>query len=70
MIITYIGEKNREFLDEHEKNPEHLKNAERAYVELSQLYNWDTVECIKDNKLRSIEDIHEEIYNIVIKEEK
>ena len=58
-------EKNREFLDEHEKSPEHLKNAERAYVELSQLYNWDTVECIKDNKLRSIEDIHEEIYNLI-----
>ena len=58
-------EKNRDFLDEHEKSPEHLKNAERAYVELSQLYNWDTVECIKDNKLRSIEDIHEEIYNLI-----
>ena len=58
-------EKNREFLDEHEKSPEHLKNAERAYVELSQLYNWDTVECIKDNKLRSIEDIHEEIYSLI-----
>ncbi len=55
-------EKNREFLDEHEKSPEHLKNAERAYVELSQLYNWDTIECIKDNKLRSIEDINDEIY--------
>ena len=60
-------EKNRNFLDEHEKNPEHLKNAERAYVELAGLYNWDTVECIKNNKLRSIEDIGEEIYNIIIK---
>jgi dTMP kinase len=58
--------KNREFLDEYEKNPEHLKKAERAYVELSGLYNWNTIECIKDNKLRSIEDIGEEIYNIVI----
>ena len=60
-------EKNREFLDEHEKSPEHLKNAERAYVELSQLYNWTTIECIKDNKLRSIEDINNEIYNEIIK---
>ena len=55
-------EKNRELLDEHEKSPEHLKTAERAYVELSQLYNWDTIECIKDNKLRTIEDINDEIY--------
>lgn len=59
-------EKNREFLDEYEKNPEHLQKAERAYIELAQLYNWDTIECIKENKLRSIEDIHEEIYNTII----
>ena len=60
--FTKKKKKNREFLDEHEKSTEQLKNAERAYVELSQLYNWDTIECIKDNKLRSIEDINDEIY--------
>ena len=59
-------EKNRQFLDEHEKSPEHLKNAERAYVELSQLYNWDTIECVQDNKLRSIEDINNEIYMKIV----
>ena len=42
-----------------------MKNAENAYIELSELYNWDKIECIKDNELRSIEDINEEIYNIV-----
>ena len=46
---------------------EHLKNAEKAYIELSELYNWDKVECIKDNKLRSIEDINNEINSIVLK---
>ena len=59
-------EKNRQFLDEHEKSPEHLKNAERAYVELAGLYNWNKIECIKDNKLRTIEDISNEIYKIVL----
>ena len=59
-------EKNRDILDEHEKSPDHLKNAERAYIELSELYNWNRIECIKDNKLRSIEDISEEIYKTVI----
>ncbi len=59
-------EKNRKFLDEYEQNPQHLQNAERAYIELSQLYNWDKIECIKENKLRSIEDIHEELYNLII----
>ena len=46
-----------------------MKNAENAYIELSELYNWDKIECIKNNELRSIEDINEEIYNIVVKDE-
>lgn len=57
--------KNREVLDEHEKAPEHLKMAEEAYIELSQLYNWQRVECVKDEKVRTIEDIGEEVYNLV-----
>lgn len=60
--------KNRVSLDEHEKDPEHLKNAEKAYIELSELYNWDKVECVKNKSIRTIEDINEEIYNIVVKE--
>ena len=57
--------KNREFIDEHEKSEDHLKNAEKAYVELSELYNWSRIDCVKDDKLRSIEDINEEILKIV-----
>ena len=57
--------KNREFIDEHEKSEDHLKNAEKAYIELSELYNWNRIECIKNNKLRSIEDISKEILKIV-----
>ena len=53
--------KNRKNLDEHEKSVEHLKNAEEAYVELSELYNWDLVECVEDGKIKSIEQINEEI---------
>lgn len=57
--------KNRETIDEHEKSVEHLKNAEEAYVELSELYNWDRIEFIHNNELRTIEDINEEILKIV-----
>jgi len=53
--------KNRISLDEHEKSEEHLKNAEKAYIELSELYHWDKIECIKNHKMRSIEDINDEI---------
>ena len=53
--------KNRKSLDEHEKSPEHLKNSETAYVELSELYNWHHINCIKNKEIRTIEDINEEL---------
>lgn len=59
---------NRTTIDEHEKSVEHLKNAEDAYVELSELYHWDAIECIKDNELRTIEDINDEILKVIEKE--
>lgn len=58
---------NRDYLDDVEVNDEYLKNAEDAYIELSELYNWDKIECVKDNKIKSIEEINDEIYNILIK---
>ena len=57
--------KNRESLDENEKSEEHLKHAEEAYIELSELYNWNRVECVKDDEIRSIEDINDEIFKII-----
>lgn len=57
--------KNRKNLDGHENCAEHLKMAEATYIELSELYNWDRIECVKDNKIRAIEDISDEIYEIV-----
>lgn len=60
-----ILKKNRVSLDEHEKSPEHLKNAEEAYVELSELYNWDTIECVEDGQIKTIERISEEVFDKV-----
>ena len=56
---------NRTELDEHEKSNENIINAENAYLELSELYNFKKIECIKDNNIRTIEDISNEIYDIV-----
>ena len=57
--------KNRKSLDIHEKSEEHLRNAERSYLELASIYNWNTIECIEDGKLRTIDDIGDEVYSIV-----
>ena len=66
--VEYTKElrKNRKSLDNHELSDEYLKGAEESYLELQELYNWDKIECVKDNKLRSIEDINEEILNLVL----
>lgn len=58
--------KQRQSIDENEKNDEYLKIAEKAYLELTELYNWKYVNCIKDDILRSIEDINSEIMNIIL----
>ena len=53
--------------DIHERNPEHIIDSYNAACELVSKYNWYEVKCIKNEKLRTIEDIHEEIFNEVIK---
>lgn len=67
MPLKYAIElrKNRESLDEHEKSINHLKMAETSYLELKDKYNFKYVSCIKNNKIRSIDDINEEIYNLI-----
>ncbi|MDD3895608.1 MAG: thymidylate kinase [Bacilli bacterium] len=68
MPCQYVKElkKNREEApDQHEANLEHLKNAEKAYLELAELYGFCKVNCVENNKIRTKEDIHEEVYSLV-----
>ena len=65
-IVKQLKE-NRNSLDEHEKDEDYIKRSIDAYIELSELYNWNKIECVKDNKLRSIEDINKEIIDIIKK---
>ena len=70
MPLKYTLElmKNREVLDDNEKNEDYLKRSEEAYIELSELYGWDKIECIKDGNIKTIEEINEEIVKLIIKE--
>lgn len=49
--------------DIHESDKNHLKDAYLAACEVAKKYNWYEIKCVKDDKIRTIEDIHEEIYN-------
>lgn len=53
--------------DIHESNKQHLLDAYNAACDLVQKYDWHEVKCVKDDKIRSIEDIHEEIYQEIKK---
>lgn len=61
-----LQEKRLEFLDQNEKNKNHLKRASLTYLELKALYKFKMIECTKDKKMRSIEEIHQEVVKKVI----
>ena len=58
--VSYELKKNRiESPDQNEINEEYLIKAEETYLELSKLYNFKIIECTKDNKIKSKEEISE-----------
>jgi len=57
--------KNRTELDQHELSKDHLLNAEKAFLELATKYNFKLINCVNDGKIRTIDEIHEEVYDIV-----
>lgn len=52
--------------DIHEKSKDHLQRAFKAGMYVGQKFNWSIINCVKDNKMRSIDDIHTDIYDTVI----
>jgi len=56
---SYTKGKQKDILEE---SKEHLKQAEKTYLYLHKRFpHWVKIECVKNGKLRSREDIHEEI---------
>ena len=54
---------HQEKKDIHERDVNHLKDAYEAACDVSKKYNWYEIKCVKNNEIRTIEDIHQEIYN-------
>lgn len=48
--------------DIHERDKNHIVDAYNAACYVSKKYNWCEIECIANNKIRTIEEIHNEIY--------
>ena len=54
--------------DIHERDSKHLEDSYNAACSLVGKYNWNEVKCVKNEEIRTREDIHGEIYNIVYRE--
>ena len=52
--------------DIHEQDLEYLATCRRTGRAAAEFYNWTVINCVRDGKMRTIEDIHEEIYRHVL----
>lgn len=51
--------------DQHEADEEHLKCAEEAYIEMSDKYDFNVIECVSNNTIKTVEEINNELVKIV-----
>lgn len=56
--------------DIHEKDKNHLVKSYESALFVADRFKWDIVHCVQDNNLRTIDDIHSEILEKVLKEVK
>ena len=52
--------------DIHEKDMNYLATCRTAGKAAAEFYGWTVIECVRDGAMRSIEDIHNEIYGHVL----
>ena len=51
--------------DIHERNKEYLKESYDNACFVAEKYNWQRIPCVKDGKIRTIEEINEEVFELV-----
>ena len=53
--------------DIHEQDLAYLATCRRTGKAAAAYYGWTVIDCVRDGKMRGIDDIHEEIYRHVMK---
>ena len=51
--------------DIHEKDMQYLATCRECGRAAAEFYGWHVIQCVRDGKMRTIEDIHQEIYAAV-----
>ncbi|MFT7328068.1 MAG: dTMP kinase [Crocinitomicaceae bacterium] len=67
LLIEKGNKESKKYLegqgDQHEDNPQHLEDAKQSGLKMiADNNNWIKIECAPEGTLRSIEDIHADIY--------
>ncbi|MGX4601578.1 dTMP kinase [Faecalimicrobium sp. JNUCC 81] len=52
--------------DIHESDIKYLEDSYNNSLYIADKYNWKKINCVENNELRSIDSIHEDIYQVVI----
>ena len=58
---TILKKGRKEEADQIESDAEHLIQAQNAYLELTKMYNYIKIDCVKDDIIRTIDDINNDI---------
>lgn len=71
---TILRMNREEKLDELERDIHHLRLAERAYLEIAEMFGFDTIECVRHmseepcrEDIKTLPEISEEVYDTVKK---
>ena len=49
--------------DIHERDKNHIIDSYNAACEVAKKYDWEKINCVNNGKIRTIEEIHEDIFN-------
>ena len=62
VIFLYLPYQYR---DNHNEYDDHAKNIEKVYSLMAERYHFEIINCIKEDKIRTKEDINEEIFVLI-----
>ena len=67
IFLTIAVDATNTTADIHEKDLQYLATCRECGRAAATYYGWTVIHCVKDGAMRSMEDIHEEIYRHVTK---
>lgn len=53
--------------DIHERDYSFMKRVSDNSIDIAKKFNWDFIECAENEEMRSVQDIHEDVYSLVKK---